>query len=107
MLATEPQFSGDRSGGPPDNINRGTMLLGKNLRQMTISQTDFSKRKTSVITWLAVLQIVTIFCLSYFLLMCYFVCQFISLLIMHMGILQKLFNSKAILVEEKYWYYST
>ena len=77
MLAIEHRSPVDGSSGPSDDINKDTVLLGEDISWWTViertnSQTAFSKKRLSVIAWPEVLQTVTIFYLSYFLLTCYF-----------------------------------
>ena len=103
----EHQLPMGGSGRPPDNIDRGTMLLWWTVVErkngcMTISQTDTVRERFSVIACLAVLRIVTIFCLSYFLLIyyftrmkylcfCYIVCQlFLLFLCTHYKIIYEI-----------------
>ena len=87
----EHQSLVDRSGGRPDNINRSTVLLGWTLVERTDSWTTIRqnsvRERFSVIAWPEVLWIVTIFYLSYFLFVLFWLKEILMLLLSCLSIL--------------------
>ena len=64
-METEHRSPVERSGGPQDIINIGTLLFGGDIStldisRMTISRMGFNEKDFSVISWPAVLRIITI-----------------------------------------------